>query len=150
MRTEVTYLDKNKKQVNKEEAWTVVTKIYNDAGNLQRTGYSIGEAQKKAGAGASAVLNLTDLDTGKENTFAKTVVKAGREAPCDLIISIPEKKKIDKVHAMFEYREQQWYVMDMSKSGVFINDARIPGGRPFLLHSGDVIDFAGKKKYRFG
>ena len=150
MRTEVTYLDKNKKQVNKEEAWTVVTKIYNDAGNLQRTGYSIGEAQKKAGAGASAVLNLTDLDTGKENKFTKTVVKAGREAPCDLIISIPEKKKIDKVHAMFEYREQQWYVMDMSKAGILINDVKLPGGRPCLLHSGDVIDFAGKKKYRLG
>ena len=51
MRTVVTYLDKNNKQVNKDEAWTVVTKVYNDAGNLQRTGYSLGEAQKKAAAG---------------------------------------------------------------------------------------------------
>lgn len=149
MRTIVTYLDKDNKQVNKDEAWTVVTKVYNDAGNLQRTGYTIGEAQRKATAGPSATLHLTDTDSGKENVFSKTIVKAGREAPCDLIITIPEKKKIDKVHAMFEYREQQWYITDLSKGGILLNGEKLNGGKPYLLHSADVIDFAGKKKYKF-
>lgn len=149
MRTVVTYLDKNNKQVNKEEAWTVVTKVYNDAGNLQRTGYSLGEAQKKATAGPSASLRLADMDTGKESVYTKTIVKAGRDAPCDLIINIPEKKKIDKVHAMFEYRENQWYITDLSKGGTLLNGVKLAGGKPSQLHSGDIIDFAGRKKYRF-
>ena len=149
MRTVVTYLDKNNKQVNKDEAWTVVTKVYNDAGNLQRTGYTIGEAQKKATAGPSASLHLVDADSGKENVFTKSIVKAGRDAPCDLIISIPEKKKIDKVHAMFEYRENQWYITDLSKGGTLLNGVKLSGGKPYLLHGEDIIDFAGKKKYKF-
>ena len=149
MRTVVTYLDKNNKQVNKDEAWTVVTKVYNDAGNLQRTGYTIGEAQKKATAAASASLRLVDADSGKESIFTKSIVKAGRDAPCDLIISIPEKKKIDKVHAMFECRENQWYITDLSKGGTFLNGVKMSGDKPYLLHSEDIIDFAGKKKYKF-
>lgn len=149
MRTVTTYLDKNNKQVNKEEAWTVVTKVYNDAGNLQRTGYTIGEAQKKANAGQAANLRLADEDTGKEQLFTKTIVKAGREAPCDLILTIPEKKKIDKVHAMFEYREGRWYITDLSKGGTSLNGEKLPGGKPRLLNSGDTIDFAGKKKLKF-
>lgn len=149
MRTVVTYLDKNNKQVNKDEAWTVVTKVYNDAGNLQRTGYSIGDAQKNAAAVSSVNLCLVDADSGKENSFTKKNIKAGRDTACDLVINIPEKKKIDKIHAAFELREGQWYVIDMSKGGTSLNGAKLPSGAPQLLHSGDTIDFAGKKQYRF-
>lgn len=149
MRTVVTYLDKNNKQVNKEEAWTVVTKVYNDAGNLQRTGYSVGEAQKNAKDASRIALCLVDMDSGKESVFTKPLVKAGREAPCDLIITIPEKKKIDKVHATFEYRENQWYIINMSKGGTSLNGTKLANGTPSLMHSGDIIDFAGKKQYKF-
>ncbi|MCQ2558718.1 MAG: FHA domain-containing protein [Oscillospiraceae bacterium] len=150
MRTVVKYLDKNNKQVNKEEAWTVETKVYNDAGNLQRTGYSIGDAQKRANAASAAKLILKDVESGKEYTFEKTNVKAGREAPCDLIIAVAEKKKIDKVHAVFELRVGQWYVTDLSKGGTYLNGTKLANSVPNLLNSGDIIDFAGKKKFTFG
>lgn len=149
MRTVVTYLDKNNKQVNKDEAWTVVTKVYNDAGNLQRTGYSVGEAQKRANSAPAAQLHLTETDTGKEHSFSKNIVKAGRDEGCDLVIAIPEKKKIEKIHAMFELNKNEWYITDMSKGKTSVNGVKLPGNIPQLLKEGDIIDFAGKKQYKF-
>lgn len=147
MRTTVTYLDKDNKQVNQNEAWTVVTRVYNDAGNLQRTGYTVGEAQKKAMAGSSAALVLADMDSGKQTAFSGNIVKAGRDPACGLIIDAADKKKIDKIHARFEYREQKWYITDLSKAGTLLNGEKLPAGKAGLINSGDVIDFAGRKKY---
>ena len=61
MRTVTIYLDKNEKQTTKEKAWTVVTKVYNDAGNLQRTGYTLGEDNASGGAWFSAEYILFSL-----------------------------------------------------------------------------------------
>lgn len=154
MRTVTIYLDKNEKQTTKEKAWTVVTKVYNDAGNLQRTGYTLGEAQLRAAApaaGGAEGLTLRDGDTGEKRSFNKNIVKLGRDSACDLVLDLKsDKKKIDKVHATFERREGKWYVIDNSKAGVWVNGQRISSGAPHGLAPDDEIDLAQRKKYIFG
>lgn len=154
MRTVTIYLDKNEKQTTREKAWTVVTKVYNDAGNLQRTGYTLGEAQLRAAApaaGGAAGLTLRDGDTGEKRSFNKNIVKLGRDSACDLVLDLKsDKKKIDKVHATLERREGKWYVIDNSKTGVWVNGQRISSGAPHGLAPGDEIDLAQRKKYIFG
>lgn len=147
MRTVVTYLDKNNNRVNKEDAWSVMTQVYNDAGNLERTGYSFGAAQIRANEKNAGGLSLADAETGKVYSFTQNYVKAGREAPCELIISIPEKKKIDKLHAVFERREGTWFIIDRSKTGTRLNGEKLVPDKQTELKPGDEIDFAGKKKY---
>ncbi len=147
MRTVVTYLDKDKNRTTKENAWTVMTQVFNDAGNLQRTGYSIGEAQTKASQAASSsnTLNLHDETAGKEYLFSKNVVRVGRDSGCDIVFDQKEdKKKIDKIHAVFELRQGVWHVMDLSKSGVWINGERVSPNAANRLQHNDVIDFGGR------
>lgn len=149
MRTVVTYLDKNKNRTTKENAWTVMTQVYNDAGNLQRTGYSLGEAQIQATAAANDALSLRlkDAESGETLRFTKTLVKVGRNETCDIVCSKKEdKKKIDKVHASFELRQGVWYVIDLSKSGTWVNGEKIVPGAPHQLKCGDVVDLGGRRK----
>lgn len=149
MRTVVTYLDKNKNRTTKENAWTVMTQVYNDAGNLQRTGYSLGEAQIQASAAANEamMLRLRDTESSELIRFSKSLVKVGRNDDCDIVFSKKEdKKKIDKVHAAFELRQGVWYVIDYSKAGTWVNSERISANIPHSLGSGDVIDFGGRRK----
>jgi len=153
MRTVVTYLDKDKNRTTKEKAWTVMTQIFNDAGNLQRTGYSIGEAQtretKKDDAGSTRFLSLRDSDNGELLKLTKPMIKAGRDESCDIVINKKEaKKKIDKVHAAFELRQGNWFVIDLSKTGVWLNGERIPALVPRPIVPGDVIDLAQKQKFQ--
>lgn len=152
MRTVCTYLDKNNQRTTKEKAWTIVTQVYNDAGNLQRTGYGKGPAQLAA-EGVSddgKLLKLQDADSGEVRIFVKPIVKLGRDSACDLVIDLKaDKKKIDKVHATFELRMGKWHVMDMSKGGVWVNEVKIAANVPKELEKGDVIDLAQKKKYLF-
>lgn len=153
MRTVVTYLDKGKKSTAKENAWTVMTQIFNDAGNLQRTGYSVGEAQAKAISSAEDknVLSLKDETDGKSYNFTKTVVRLGRESACDVVFDQKEdKKKIDKVHAVFELRQGVWHVMDMSKSGVWVNGQKIAGGVPTAVRAGDSVELGQRRKLKIG
>ena len=147
MRTAVTYLDRNNHRVNKEEAWTVMTQVYNDAGHLERTGYTFGAAQIRANEQKTDALALADTETGKILSFGGNYVKAGREAPCDLIITIAEKKKIDKIHAVFERREGKWFLIDRSKTGTWLNGEKLVPDKQTELKPGDEIDFAKKKKY---
>lgn len=150
MRTVVTYLDKDKNRTTKENAWIVVTQVYNDAGNLQRTGYSFGEAQLQASAAANEALMLClrDTESGELLRIKKNSVKIGRNEDCDIVCSKKEdKKKIDKVHASFELRQGMWYVFDLSKAGTWVNGERIPSGAPHKLQSGDIIDLAGRRKF---
>ena len=79
MRTVTIYLDKNEKQTTKEKAWTVVTKVYNDAGNLQRTGYTLGEAQLRAAAPAAGGFTVVS-ESGEENADVEAKIRARAEA----------------------------------------------------------------------
>lgn len=152
MRTISTYLDKNNQRTTKEKAWTIVTQVYNDAGNLQRTGYSKGAAQLAAESGKDdgMALKLQDCDTKEIKSFTKTLVKLGRDGACDLVIDLKsDKKKIDKVHVAFELRMGNWHVIDMSKGGVWVNDVKLAPNSPKALEKGDVINLAQKKKFVF-
>lgn len=153
MRTVVTYLDENRDRTSKEKAWTIMTQIFNDAGNLQRTGYSIGEAQAKAQAGhssaAASALIICDETSGKEYRFNKPVVKAGRDSSCDMVFDQKEdKKKIDKIHAIFELRQGTWHVLDSSKVGVWINTQKIAPNTPVAVKAGDCIDLGRRRMLR--
>ena len=151
MRTEIIYLDKENNRTVKEKAWTVVTRVYNDAGHLQRTGTNAGEAQVKAArAGRTAELKLTARETGKTVTLTKNVVKAGRDGKCDLVIGSGSDKKLEKVHAMFELRQGAWYVTDLSKTGTFLNGEKLAPNVPRELHAGDTVSFAGRAEYTVG
>ena len=153
MRTVITYLDKNKNRTNKENAWTVMTQVYNDAGNLQRTGYSLGEAQLRAAAAKdqSGALRLRDPESGEQFCFTKPLVKVGRDEGCDIVCAHKEdKKKIDKVHAAFELRQGVWHVMDLSKTGVSLNGGKIAPNTPCALKAGDVIELGGRRKLEMG
>lgn len=150
MKTVTTYLDKNNNRTTKEKAWVIMTQVYNDAGNLQRTGYSKGAAQIAAEAGQddSKILKLKDLDTGEEKSFSSTMVKLGRDSSCQIVIDRKEdKKKIDKVHAAFELRMGKWHMIDMSKGGVWVNEIKLAANAPKALEKGDVVDLAHRKKY---
>ena len=146
MRTVTTYLDKSNNKTTKEKAWTIMTQVYNDAGNLQRTGYTLGEAQlkEKSGSGGSSALKVTSADNGKSEIFSKNIIKIGRDEKCDFIIGEKSEKKIDKVHAMFESCQGKWFITDMSKSGTSLNGQKLTPNVPCELHAGDVICFAGK------
>lgn len=150
MRTVVTYLDQAKNRTTREKAWTVMTQVFNDAGNLQRTGYSAGEAQLKAGGpAADAALCLLDETSGQKLCFRKTYVKAGRDAGCDIVFDQKEdKKKIDKVHACFELRQEVWHVLDQSKTGVWLNGQRIAPNVPTAVKAGDLIDLGRRRALR--
>lgn len=150
MKTVSTYLDKNNQRCSKESAWTIMTQVYNDAGNLQRTGYSKGPAQLAAeNKNSTGKLQLTLLSTGEVRCFEKNLVKLGRDERCDMVISIGEKKKIDKVHAAFELKMGKWNVIDQSKAGVWVNDVKLAPNSPKTLEEGDVIDLGQRFKLRF-
>ena len=68
---------------------------------------------------------------------------------CDMVISIGEKKKIDKVHAAFELKMGKWNVIDQSKAGVWVNDVKLAPNSPKTLEEGDVIDLGQRFKLRF-
>lgn len=151
MRTETIYLDKENNRTTKEKAWTVTTRVYNDAGHLQRTGVNAGEAQIKAArAGRTVELKLTAAETGKTVTLNRNVVKAGRDEKCDLVIGNGSDKKLEKIHAMFELRQGAWFVTDLSKTGTFVNGERLAPNVPRELHTGDTVSFAGRAEYTVG
>ena len=139
MRTVVTYFDKEAKRTTKENAWTVMTQVFNDAGNLQRTGYSIGEAQEKASqrSNVAAQLVLREGLSGEVFRFSKPLLKAGRDTNCDIVFG---QKKIDKVHALFELRQGKWHVMDLSKAGTWLNEQRLKQNVPAEIKKGDIIN----------
>lgn len=143
MRTVVTYFDKENKRTTKENAWTVMTQVFNDAGNLQRTGYSIGEAQEKASqrSNVAAQLVLREELSGEVFRFSNPLLKAGRDTNCDIVFGQKEdKKKIDKVHASFELRQGKWHVMDLSKAGTWLNEQRLKQNVPTEIKKGDIIN----------
>lgn len=151
MRTEIIYLDKENNRTTKEKAWTVMTRVYNDAGNLQRTGYSRGEAQlKETQNSAGTALELKVRESGKTISFTKNIVKAGRDEKCDLVIGSRADKKLEKIHAMFELRQGVWYVTDLSKTGTFLNGEKLSPNAARELHSGDTVSFAGRAEYIMG
>ena len=151
MRTVTTYLDKSNNKTTKEKAWTIMTQVYNDAGNLQRTGYSAGEAQIKAAQATAdtAALDIRDETDGKNWRFTKNIVRAGRDNACDIVFDQKEdKKKIDKIHAVFELRQNIWHVVDMSKTGIRLNGEKIPSGIPKALKAGDEVELGQRRKLR--
>jgi len=152
MKTVYTYLDKDSQRTTKEKAWTIVTQVYNDAGNLQRTGYSKGAAQQvcKNKNHDNNALKLQDCESKEIKLFSKTFVKLGRDGSCDMIINLKtDKKKIDKIHATFELRMGKWHIIDVSKSGLWVNDVKLAPNSPKALEKGDVISLAQKKKFLF-
>ena len=50
---------------------------------------------------------------------------------------------ISKLHAVVEWRESAWYLKDVSKNGLKLNDKVIPAQKQVQLKQGDIIDFAG-------
>ena len=150
MKETVTYLDKNNNRTSKDNAWTVMTQVYNDAGNLQRTGYTVGAAQLKVkqAQNSSTARSLIMAETGKREVLSKNIFKIGRDKKCDIIPETSDKK-IDKIHAMLELRQGQWYITDFSKTGVLVNGTKIMPGKPFELVPGSEISLAGKISYFF-
>lgn len=152
MRLVHTYLDKNNQRTTKEKAWTIVIQAYNDAGNLQRTGYSKGAAQLAAESRHDdiAALRLQDHDSKEIKSFTKALVKLGRDSACDIVIDLKaDKKKIDKFHAVFELRMGTWHIIDVSKGGVWLNEVKLVPNSPSVLKKGDVVCLAQKKKFVF-
>lgn len=151
MRTVVTYLDKEKNRTTKENAWTVVTQVFQDSATPLRTVSSAGEAQIRAlhGNGDRPSLCLREETSGKTVRFSKTLLRVGRDASCDLVFDQKEdKKKIDKVHAVFELRQGVWHVMDQSRSGVWINGNRIAANTPTAVHPGDRVELGQRRTLR--
>ena len=148
MKTVVTYLDKDGNRTTKENAWKIKTQVYNDAGNLQRTGYSLGEAQIRQNEKENdKSLRLRIAETGEEKTFSKVMVKIGRDENCDIVFAAKEdKKKIEKVHVAFELREGKWHVINMSKNGTWISDRKLMPNVPTPIEPGDEVSIAGRKK----
>lgn len=149
MRTVVTYLDKNKNRTTKENAWTVMTQVFNDSATPLRTVSSAGEAQIRAMHGDTdrPSLCLREESGGKTHSFSKTLVKVGRDTLCDIVFDQKDdKKKIDKVHATFELRMGIWHVIDQSKAGLWLNGQKLIPNVPTAIKQNDTIDLGQKRK----
>ena len=153
MRTTISYLDENKKPTTAANAYTVVKHVYDDKDTLLKSEYLHGPAfnrEKKAEEYRPEVLVLKQLDNNNVMRFSKPTVNAGREKTCDIqVVPKVDKKKIDKIHAVFTYKNEKWYIKDTSSAGVWVNGTKIEKDVETLLSRGDIIDFAQKQKMKY-
>ena len=112
-------------------------------------GQSMPSIDNLAALAAVLALCLREETSGKTVRFSKTLLRVGRDASCDLVFDQKEdKKKIDKVHAVFELRQGVWHVMDQSRSGVWINGNRIAANTPTAVHPGDRVELGQRRTLR--
>jgi adenylate cyclase len=68
----------------------------------------------------------------------------GRRESCDIVLRFAN---VSAHHCQMSVEEGYWYVRDISKNGVKINDMRIEKDQPRRLDPGDIISIS-KHRYR--
>lgn len=80
---------------------------------------------------------LMDLKTGKPISLDKVVIRIGRKADNDLVISVPT---VSGYHATIKFRQGQFYLRDLNSTNeTKVNGQKVKG--EVLLKSGDILRF---------
>ncbi|MGF1703717.1 FHA domain-containing protein [Photobacterium makurazakiensis] len=89
---------------------------------------------------------LTSLNSSYP-LFLKTFHQFGRLATAvDTLVDNPE---ISRIHAVIEWIDDKWYLRDLSKNGVWVNNKAIQPNKLYQLAVNDSICFANKKNITF-
>lgn len=79
--------------------------------------------------------------------FLKAFHQFGRLATAvDTLVDNPE---ISRIHAVIEWIDSKWYIRDLSKNGVLVNNKAIQPNKLYQLAVNDKICFANKKSITF-
>lgn len=88
-------------------------------------------------------IRLKIVSTGEEVCIQKNIFVAGRYKECELRFNSEQKHlMIGRRHATFSYGNNEWYLIDHSSNGTWLNKERMESDKKYLLHRNDVIDFA--------
>ena len=60
-----------------------------------------------------------------------------------------EHSSVSKLHTFIEWKNSQWYINDVSKNGVWLNEKKITPYTPTTLSNGDVVEIAGLAESAF-
>ncbi|CAM2916235.1 FHA domain-containing protein [Pseudoalteromonas distincta] len=84
-----------------------------------------------------AILKHTKL---QKNLYLRAFHRFGRLAhSVDTFLDFPE---VTRIHAVIEWLNEQWYINDLSKNGVWLNDIKITTNQNTLLKQGDKLSFS--------
>lgn len=98
----------------------------------------------------SDIIHLKIVNTGEEVHIQKDVFVVGRYKDCELRFNSEQKHlMIGRRQATFFYDNEEWYLMDHSSNGTWLNDERMEPDKKYLLKRNDVIDFARTEKVIF-
>ena len=83
----------------------------------------------------------------KYQLYLKTFHQFGRLASAvDTLIDSPN---ISRIHAIIEWIDHTWYIRDLSKNGVLVNNKKIIPNKLYQLNISDQLCFAGQKNINF-
>ncbi|WP_372793715.1 RDD family protein [Lutibacter sp.] len=68
-------------------------------------------------------------------------IKIGRSSACDVVIA-DANSQVSRLHAIIEIRNNQYYIIDQSTNGTFINGIAIPNNSTLPINNGDIISLA--------
>jgi len=101
---------------------------------------------------AAELVDINGITGKKSHKISKPMTVIGREAPVkqdkDMDLIIINKKTVSGLHAIIEYRDKHFYLIDRdSTNGTYVNEGierkeRISSGAPKGLKPGDRIAFA--------
>jgi len=83
----------------------------------------------------------------KYQLYLKAFHQFGRlSSAVDTLIASPE---ISRIHAIIEWIDNAWFIRDISKNGVWLNNEKITANKLYRLNITDEISFAEQKKVSF-
>ena len=85
----------------------------------------------------AAILNLDHQQSTL--SYLNAYHSIGRSATnADTVINAPE---ISRTHAVVEWKDEQWFIRDLSKNGTWVNNYKLVKDQPHALHVGDCVYF---------
>jgi predicted component of type VI protein secretion system len=87
---------------------------------------------------------LIPMGGGDPIPLLKKQLLVGRRESCDIVLRFAN---VSAHHCQLSVEDGYWYIRDISKNGVKINDARIEKEQPRRLDPGDIVSIS-KHKYR--
>src|SRR5687767_15010805 len=82
---------------------------------------------------------LKELETDRALAVAEAEALIGRDPACGFFIEGPKCKVVSGRHARIFYRDNAWWIQDMSRNGTVLDDERLQAGQRHALRVGQVV-----------
>ncbi|GAA6169849.1 FHA domain-containing protein [Sessilibacter corallicola] len=67
----------------------------------------------------------------------------------DLVDSLIQEPEISKIHALIEYKNNNWFLKDLSKNGTWLNGKKLSTAKPTKIKIGDNWSFSPQSKQQW-